>query len=419
MKQEFLFKQKQVPKLAMKTWIPLLQCSLDQLDSHLHSYISENPCLDVKDGFTQDRHKRKSAYAEYSNHVSNAVSEFFEEVTISGESLYEKVQKQIEAPLFPTPVSEKIAEEIIKHISDEGYFEGDIKEIAKLCDTTAQKAEAVRQRFAYLQPYGVGAVDYKEAFLFQLGEFDIDDELSILLSALILQFEKFEKFLKHPRISEAKEVIKHFKNPPALAYMEETKPIIPELFVVFKKDKLEIEINNQFYPKIEIQQPKSEEKFIKQKLKEARELVKLLDLRKATLYNITLAIVERQYNFFLGGELKPLKLQDIADMLGFNESTISRAIDNKYIQTERGIYSFKDFFSNAIGNTSASEIKFFIKRLVDSEVKESPYSDKYLHESVEERFKLVMTRRAIAKYRQELKIPAYKERKFLYQLEML
>ncbi len=121
----------------------------------------------------------------------------------------------------------------------------------------------------------------------------------------------------------------------------------------------------------------------------------------------------------MGGELKPLKLQDVAEILGFNESTISRAISGKYIETEHGIYSFKDFFSNAIGNVSTSEIKHFLQRLVDSEDKNKPFSDKLLHEKIEERFGVQMVRRSIAKYRQELDIPSFKERRFLYQLMML
>jgi len=417
-KQKYTFGQKQVPKLAMQTWIPLLQCSLDQLDTHLHDFMNSNPCLEIKDGFVQQE-KKRSAYSQYTNHVGNAAVDFLEDVTVSGESLYDTLESQIDAPLFPTPISQKIAREIIEYINDEGYFEGDVAQIAEVCGTKPTNVESVRQRFAHLTPSGIGAVDYKESFLFQLNTFEMDNDMSVLLSALILQFEKFEKFLKHPRIKEAKEILKHMKNPPAISYMEDAKPIIPELFIEFKHDKLEVRLNNQFYPNIEINEPQNDEKFMKQKLKEARELVKLLDLRKATLYNITLAIVEKQYNFFLGGTLNPLKLQDIAEMLGFNESTISRAIDNKYIQTVDGVFSFKDFFSNAIGEVSTSEIKLFVKRLVNSENKETPYSDKYLHESIEERFKLVMTRRVVAKYRQELKIPPYRERKFLYQLEML
>jgi RNA polymerase sigma-54 factor len=121
----------------------------------------------------------------------------------------------------------------------------------------------------------------------------------------------------------------------------------------------------------------------------------------------------------MGGELKPLRLQDVADELGFNESTISRAISDKYIQTEHGLFLFKDFFSNSIGEVSTSEIKHFLKRLVLSENKDDPFSDKVLHETIEERFGVSIVRRLIAKYRQELDIPSYKERLFLYKLELL
>ena len=103
-------------------------------------------------------------------------------------------------------------------------------------------------------------------------------------------------------------------------------------------------------------------------------------------------------------------------MLGFNESTISRAISNKHLECERGVFAFKDFFSNAIGEVSTSEIKHFMQRIVDSEDKEKPFSDKVLHEKIEDRFRIQMVRRSIAKYRQELDIPSFKERKFLYKL---
>lgn len=422
MKQSFHFKQKQLPRLSMQTWLPLLQCSLSDLDKHIQNIANENPCLEVNSGFevsegSSDRSHQ--AYLEYQNHVSNASSDEIEWMSISTQSLYEKLDEQITAPLFPTPISQKIAHQIIFYINDEGYFEGDIEEVAKQCGVDAYQAESVRQRFAYLLPYGVGAMDYKESFLFQLNEFELDEELSILLSAIIVQFESFEKFLKHPRMHDAKEVLKRLKNPPALKYMPSEPPILPDLSVQFVKDELTIQMNNSFYPDLKVTQIDKYENFAKQKFKEARELVKLLDLRKSTLYNITLVLIEKQYSFFMGGELQPLKLQDVAEILGFNESTISRAISDKYIETEHGILAFKDFFSNAIGDVSTSEIKHFIERLVETEDKNKPYSDKILHEKIEERFHIQMVRRSIAKYRQELDIPAYKERRFLYQIEML
>ena len=192
---------------------------------------------------------------------------------------------------------------------------------------------------------------------------------------------------------------------------------MPDIFVEFKKEELTIRINHAFYPDISVSQIDKYDNFAKQKFKEARQLVKLLDLRKATLYNVALVLIEKQYAFFMGGELRPLRLQDVADELGFNESTISRAISEKYLECERGIFAFKEFFSNAIGNISTSEIKHYLEHLVKSEPHEKPFSDKILHEQVELRFGIQMVRRSISKYRQELDIPSFKERKFLYKLQ--
>jgi len=422
MQQNLNFKQKQLPRLSMQTWLPLLQCSLSDLDKHIQVITNENPCIEIKSGFeiSEGSSERSHyAYLESQNRVSNSSSEEIEWMSVSTQSLYEKLDFQISAPLFPTPISQKIAKQIILYINDEGYFEGDIKEIATQMDTDPHKVEQVRQRFAHLEPSGVGAVDYKESFLFQLNDYNLDDELSILMSAMILNFEKMEKFLNHPRMHDAKEILKHLKNPPAIAYMEEEMQILPDMFIEFKKGEFIIKINHEFYPDLSVTQIDKYDNFAKQKFKEARELVKLLDLRKATLYNIGLILIEKQYAFFMGGELKPLKLQDVADELGFNESTISRAISDKYLECEHGVFPFKHFFSNSIGDVSTSEIKHLIEKLVQNEDKENPFSDKYLHEKIEERFGITMVRRSIAKYRQELDIPPYKERTFLYKLSLI
>jgi RNA polymerase sigma-54 factor len=421
MQTNLSYKQKQLPRLSMQTWLPLLQCSLNDLEKHLQVISNENPCIELKSGFEESNTQAggSTAYGAFQNYVSNASSDQIEWLSISSTSLYEKLDEQIVAPLFPTPISQKIARQIIFYINDEGYFEGSVEEIARQCETDSHTVERVRQRFAHLEPAGIGACDYKESFLFQLNDYELDDELSILLSAMILQFDKMEKFIKNPRFGDAKHVLQHLKNPPALEYMEPEVQIVPDLFVDFVGSELNIRINHAFYPDLQVNMIDKYDNFAKQKFKEARELVKLLDLRKATLYNVALVLIEKQYSFFMGGELKPLRLQDVADELGFNESTISRAISDKYMQTERGLYPFKDFFSNSIGEVSTSEIKHFLKRLVLSENKEDPFSDKTLHEMIEERFGVTMVRRLIAKYRQELDIPSYKERLFLYKLELL
>ena len=186
-------------------------------------------------------------------------------------------------------------------------------------------------------------------------------------------------------------------------------------------EDIDIRINNSYYPDLKVKNPfNTKNENIKEKLKEAKDLVNLLSLRKSTLYKIVLIIVEKQISFFVGGELRPFSMQEIAAELGFAESTISRAVSNKYIECNLGIFPLKYFFSNAVDkDLSSSQIKSYIKSLVDYENKEEPLTDEVILEFIEKKFGLKMVRRTITKYRKILDIPSSKERKKLYKVENL
>lgn len=390
----------------------MLQSSLQDLEKHLKNISYENPFLEVK--------KPKEFY---SNFASQGVSgEFIESLALYSKSLNDKLQEQICSPIFPTPNSQKVALEILCDINEEGYFEGDIEQIAKTCDVYKEYVESIRQRFSRVEPSGVGAVDLKESFLFQLDSLDtpIDDELYTFLQKIIKDITHLDKYAKHHRFEEAKEIIKYFNNPPAINYINNNVQVIPDFFVEVGED-IDIRINNAYYPDIKVKDPfNSKNEGIKEKIKEARDLVNLMNLRKSTLYKIVLIIVEKQIAFFVGGELKPFSMQEIAAELGFAESTISRAVANKYIECNLGIYPLKHFFSNAVNkDLSSSEIKSYIKSLVDYESKEQPLTDQDILDSILEKFQLKMVRRTITKYRKALDIPSSKERKKLYKVESL
>ncbi|WP_024788188.1 MULTISPECIES: RNA polymerase factor sigma-54 [unclassified Lebetimonas] len=403
--------QKQVPRLSMKMWLPILECSVTELDEHLRTISYENPCIEISNKTSP------KAYSEYVNRVSNASTDSIEALSINEKNLYEILEEQIIPPLFPTKKSQKVAKEIILNINKEGYFEGNIEEIANICNVTPTFVESVRQRFEYLEPSGIGAENFKEAFLFQLVEYDLDDELSLLLSNIIKNFSSMDKFINHPRFKDAKDILKRLKYPPAVEFKKNKEHIVPDMHIFFEKGELVIMMNSQFYPDVKINFVNDSNNYLKKKFKEAKELVNMLDLRKKTLYNIALIITEKQYSFFVGGSLKPLRLKDVAKELGFNESTISRAIKNKFIQTEWGIFAFKDFFANNINNVSTVEIKEFVKNLIENENQEKPLSDKEILEFVNKKFNINMQRRTIVKYRQEMNIPSFKERKFIYLIK--
>lgn len=405
--------QKQNLNLSLKLWLPMLQTSIQDLESYLTNLSYENPFLEVT--------KSKDFY---SNFTSNGTSgEFVESLAFYSDSLNDKLSEQIEdESLFPTPNSKKVALEILCDINENGYFDGDIEKIAITCNVYKEYVESIRQRFARLEPSGVGALDLQESFLFQLDSFDrkIDDELYNFTKKIIKDIAHVDKYASHHRFNDAKDIIKYFNNPPAIDYINDNVQVVPDFFVEINED-IEIKINNAYYPDIKVKNPfitKNEN--IKEKLKEAKDLINLLNLRKSTLYKIVLIIVEKQISFFVGGELRPFSMQEIAAELGFAESTISRAVSNKYIECNLGIFPLKFFFSNAVDkDLSSSQIKSYIKSLVDYENKEEPLTDESILEFIETKFNLKMVRRTITKYRKILDIPSSKERKKLYKVENL
>ena len=407
--------QKQNLNLSLKLWLPMLQSSLQDLEQHLKDVSYENPFLELK---------RPKEY--YNNFTSQGTSgEFVESLATYSASFNDKISEQICAPLFPTPNSQKVALEILCDINEDGYFEGDIEKIADTCNVYKEYSENIRQRFSKMEPSGVGAFDLKESFLFQLDAVDmnIDDELYNFIQKVIKDISHIDKYTTHHRFEETKNIIKYFNNPPAVNYNYKNVQVIPDFFVEVDED-INVRINNAYYPDIEIKDPfSSKNEGIKEKIKEARDLVNLLSLRKSTLYKLILIIVEKQVSFFIGGELKPFTMHEVAEELGFAESTISRAVANKYIECNLGIFSLKHFFTNAVSSEnsnkdlSSSQIKSYIKNLVEYENKEQPLTDQDMVEHVYEKFNLTMVRRTITKYRKMLDMPSSKERKKLYKVQ--
>ncbi|WP_428738195.1 RNA polymerase factor sigma-54 [Sulfurimonas sp.] len=394
-------KQKQSLQLSLRLWLPLLQAPLQDLEAVFKEHSFDNPFLEYNSSFE-------------SNYSSSGL---IEEINVYKESFYEKVSNQIDAPLFPTPNSQSVAMEILDNVDSDGYFDGDIEDIAIKCNTTKEFVESIRGRFAYLDPCGVAAKDMVECFEFQLSQLSIDNELSQLIEKMIKNLKSIDKYHKHHRFEEATSAIKKFKSPPAIDYQEDNEYIVPDFFVEVGED-ISVKINHSYYPDIVITDPfKSKNDELKHKLKEARDLVNLLELRKSTLYKLVLIIVERQMGFFIGSELKPMTMAQVAEEIGFEESTISRAVSNKYIKCDRGIFSLKSFFTNAVSkNLSSSEVKHFIENLVENEDHEEPLTDQDLVEKVMQRYNMNMVRRTITKYRKQLDIPSSKERKKIYKV---
>jgi len=405
---------------TLRSWLPILQADIESLEETLKDSAKDNPFVEIVSGSEVKKTSKK--YDEH-RYKKNSVSTEIEALTTSKKSLFDKLYEQIEAPLFPTKRSVNIAYEIINNLNDNGYFEGSISEIAKKFDTSLEQVERVRKRFAYLEPSGVGAVDLYESFLFQLNDFELDAQLYEVCVKLINDFENLNSYKKEPLFFEAVKVIKKMKNPPAIEYKSEVAQIIPDIFIETTDEQIKVRLNDTYYPDIVIDTDGVDESFdfVKEKLKGAKSLVEALSLRKETLSKIALSLIEYQYDFFTGGEIKPMKLDDLSTDLDRHHSTISRAISNKYLSCQRGVFPLKSFFATALdedGETSNAAIKSYIEDVVKNEDRKKPLSDNKIVQMVNEKFNISIGRRTVTKYRIAMGIGSSSDRKKIYLLEV-
>ena len=405
---------------TLRNWLPILHSSLSDLGEAMAPFVESNPVVEVESGY-EENFEKKIPRKVLSGHVSNSRTEQIEALTVQERSLYEVLDEQIGPPLFPTPASEAIARFVIENLDENGYYEGDTEAFCEEEGIDPEMFEKVRGRFAHIEPLGIGAKDLRESFLFQLDDAQIGDEAYSLAVEMINDMHALHSYSNHAHFAEAMKVIGSFRNPPAIDFLESSPEVIPDLMIYFNEEGgIEVKLNDAYYPTLHIDNDYGvEHSFISQKLKEARSLVDALEMRKATIYKVGLMIVEYQYDFFAGGAIMPLTLKTLADEFGHNPSTISRAIANKYIACDRGVYPMKDFFTTAIDeDVSNAAIKEFLGKLVKDEPRERPLSDVKLLELIQDEFKVKMVRRTIAKYRKQLNIAGSSERKKLYRLDV-
>ena len=406
-------KQNQKGRLnqTLRSWLPLLQISSAELRERINELLDDNPFATCEQKMPEDF----NSYKDYSD------------ARIYEPSLYESLFAQINAPLFKKGKEQDIANAIIECVSDEGYFEYDEKILGPF---SLDEIENVRLKFRYLEPVGVGAKDYKQSFLWQLDEL-CENEISTndenfnldayaLARQIILDFENLSKYTKSSGYDGAIALIRRLKNPPAMDFMSADNAIAPDLFVSVQDGVINIQISDDFYPQITIDTEGLDEKmdFVATYVRQAKDLIDALEMRKSTLYKIGLMIIEYQYEYFFGGAIRPMRLKDIASDLGRNPSTISRAIANKYLLGPRGTVALKSFFATEAGadEISNAALREFIKELIKNEDHKKPLSDEAILGKIKERFGVELVRRTITKYRKILNIAGSSERTRLYDV---
>lgn len=356
--------------------------------------------------------------------------------------------------------TEQIAKYIIFNIDNNGFIKLSDEEIAQAMQSTSDDVKKVLGIIQQFDPPGVGARTLQECLMLQLPEHDSNLEIKRQIIANHLEDIQMNRI---PLVADilgkpldeiqtvVKEILQLNPYPGKNFARESTYHIVPDIFITAVDDKgdYEIRLNNDYVPPLRINQyyqkmladpetPQETKDYIKKKIESANAIILAIRQRQNTLLRITREIVNAQKEFFDKGMsyLKPLKMQDIAERLKIHTTTVSRAISSKqykpagepkdeaaakpaktskYIQTPRGIFSMKFFFSRSTDSSinewqSVKSVLSMLQELINQENKESPLSDAEIIEKLGEKG-VKIARRTINKYRQMLNIPSSQARK--------
>lgn len=341
--------------------------------------------------------------------------------------LQEYLRNQFDFSL--THIELAILEKLIYSIDENGYLTISAEQAAKEFAVDLTLTQEAISYLKTLDPPGICAADLQETLAIQLDRNGVVDPIAYRLVQEHLQeisrghFQKIADRLgcSSQKVRELYELIKTLNPRPASCFgNRQSVYILPDVTVEEKSGELFCRYNDCYSSRININRGylslcdsgKEAKEYIERKLSQAMWVAKAIKSRKDTIEQIANVIVRRQRCFFLhGGEILPLRLQDIAIELGIHESTVSRSINGKYIDCKYGIYPFKHFFSRALLDHEGSQsmgsrsVKEQIKSLIEAEDSGHPLSDSALVALLQKEG-TVIARRTVAKYREELEIPA-------------
>jgi RNA polymerase sigma-54 factor len=356
-----------------------------------------------------------------------------------GPTLQEAVMEQF--ALLPEAAKyEPLARQIAFNLDDRGYLACPLEEAVRpLLDRfTLEDAERALTMVQSLEPRGVGARTAEECLLLQLDPaHERYEEQKALLER---HFDDLRKN-RLPQVAQKmgldiddlKDLLKtlsHLTVRPTLRRAEErSRYIRPDVVVEWTPDGYEVRLANEYVPELRLAPEyklalqakaagKDYREYVKKKIDSARAFIMAVEKRQKTLLDVAKRIVTHQHDFLDYGPhyLKPLKMQDVASDLGVHVSTISRAASGKYMQTHRGIFAFKDFFTGGTQGLdgeveSRQSVKQKVKELCDAEDKANPLSDDEIVDKLRQVHGVEVARRTVTKYRKALGLPSSRQRR--------
>ena len=458
------------PKLQQA--LKLLQMPALELQQMLKQEIIENPMLEEIDEYLEIQEEEESRDAQLKKEESGeekepgedgnnnedvdwaeyfqsgfeigyglgeeTQEEFFERVPVAKRSFTDQLISQLRIATDDEE-SIEIGDYLIGSLDESGYLTCELAEVASTFDVATEEVDRILKIIQTFDPPGVGAKNLQECLLIQLDNRGLEDSLA----ATIIRdhFNDFKQ-KKYPEISKKLKIpIQEVQSQCKVISTLDPKPgleitagdpqyVIPDLVMEKVGEKYVIYLNDKNIPRLRISQAYQEElmkgkhegdkatkEFIQSRIKSARWLIQTIEQRRRTMVKVMECIVAKQLMFFEKGTafLRPLTLQQVASEINMHESTVSRVTTSKYVQTPRGVFELKFFFSSSLGTMDGNEIsaksaKDRIRRIIEDENVFNPLSDQKIADILRADG-LNIARRTVAKYREQLNILPARMRK--------
>ena len=352
-------------------------------------------------------------------------------------TLADHLQSQLSIVVIADTVREA-TDEIIGNLDENGYLTLAIEEIAANGGYKLEDVQAALKAVQSLEPAGIAARDLRECLLLQLESRNgaggvawriVHDHLRLLETR---QFKELARVLGRPpeHVQIAVDVIRHLDPRPGLRYSGPGARVVePDVYITKEGDDYLIQLNDEDLPQLRLnpqyrrmldrnQEPSKEVRnYVKERYTSALQLIKNIEQRKQTILKVCQSVVRRQSEFLDHGInfLRPMMIKEVAEEIGVHPSTVSRAVANKYAHTPQGVFELRYFFSEAVqgpsgGATPLPVLKLRVKKMIEEEDPAHPLTDEQITERLQAEG-IHVTRRTVAKYREDMKIPSTHQRR--------
>lgn len=382
----------------------ILQMDVQQLLAHIEKISFENPLIDTDDMIES----------------TSDIGKEFDIDSLSRKS-EQSLKENIHWQLINKDIDNKeLVESLVELLDDNGYLRLSIEDICTCLKCDEKEYIEAKNALSKLEPPGLGAVTLKECLLLQLERLEETEDIYKTKQLIEECLEDLSKSHYHAvskklgisqnKVRELLQIILTLNPRPASGFSSSIEVNYPVPDIIIKDNA--VQLNPVIYKDININtsylslesESKETKKYIESKLKQVSWLQQCLTQRKNLLYDIAVFLLDYQQDFFMnGGTCHPLMQKDLAMLLGVHESTISRAIKDKYIYCDKGFILLSDLIPRGTEDTSVDSIKETIKEVILNEDKNKPLSDQKITNLLKEKG-IEISRRTVAKYRSELNI---------------